>query len=53
MENYTLISLLIIAPWVVGFIVYMILSNRQVDIESEINEVNTMLDSGEAGNAAE
>lgn len=53
MENYTLIALLIIGSWLIGFIVYMVISNRQVDIEGEIDQVNTMLDAGEAGRAAE
>ncbi len=49
MENYLLIALVIIAFFLVGFIVYLLLSNRQLDIENEIEHVNRLLESAESG----
>ena len=53
LEPYLLLSLVIIGFWVVGFIVYLVSSNRQRDIAGEINHVNAMLDASESGNEPE
>jgi uncharacterized membrane protein SpoIIM required for sporulation len=53
LEGYLLLSLVIIGFWVVGFIVYLVSSNRQRDIAGEINHVNAMLDASESGNEPE
>jgi hypothetical protein len=44
-----MIALVIIAFFLVGFIVYLVLSNRQLDIESEIERVDRLLESAESG----
>jgi len=49
MEQYLLVSLIIIGFWVVGIAIYLFLSNRQRDIETEINEIDAMLDADSSG----
>ena len=44
MDSYVLIALIVIAVWLVSFVVYMVVSNRQLDIESEIQQVDNLLD---------
>ena len=53
MEQYLLLALIIIGFWVVGFIIYLVLSNRQRDIEAEIRHINTMLDTNDSSIVAE
>ncbi|MFL7840454.1 MAG: hypothetical protein ACK2T4_06220 [Candidatus Promineifilaceae bacterium] len=53
MEQYLLLALIIIGFWVVGFIIYLILSNRQRDIESEINQIDAMLEADNSTVGAE
>ena len=53
MEQYFLIAIIIIGFWVVGFIFYLVLSNRQRDIQAEINHIDEMLEADEAGSGAE
>ena len=48
MESYLLIALVIIAFFLVGLIVYLVLSNRQLDIENEIKRVDKLLESAES-----
>lgn len=42
-EQYLLIAIVIIALWLIGFIAYLIISNRQRDLESDIKEISDML----------
>ena len=39
--------------WVVGFIIYLVFSNRQRDIEAEIIHIDGMLEAEESGNVSE
>lgn len=43
MDRYLLFALIVIAFWLVSFIVYMVISSRQRDIEGEIMQVNRLL----------
>lgn len=43
LEQTFLIALLIIAFWLIGFVAYLVVSNRQRDLESELNEISDML----------
>lgn len=52
MENYLILALVIIGFWVAGFVVYLVLSNRQRDIETEIDQVNKMLEANESADVA-
>lgn len=47
MEQYFILALIIISFWVVGFIFYLVLSNRQRDIEAEIDHIDELLDSND------
>lgn len=53
MDQYFLLALIIISFWVVGFIIYLVLSNRQRDIETEIKHIDTLLETDESGSVAE
>ena len=35
MENLFLITLIVIVFWIVGFVVYIVISNRQVNLEDQ------------------
>lgn len=43
LEQYVLIALIIIVFWLVGFVVYLRISDRQRDLEGELNEVSDLL----------
>ena len=43
MERYLLIAIVVIAVWLVSFLVYLVISSRQLDIESEIDQVDRLL----------
>jgi hypothetical protein len=49
MEQYILLALIIIGFWVLGFAIYLVLSNRQRDIESEIDQIDAMLEADKSG----
>jgi hypothetical protein len=53
LEQYLLFALIIIGFWVVGFIIYLVLSNRQRDIEAEINHIDEMLEADSSGSVME
>jgi Ni,Fe-hydrogenase I cytochrome b subunit len=53
LEQYFLLALIIIGFWVVGFILYLVSSNRQRDIQAEINHIDEMLEADEAGRVGE
>ncbi len=53
MDQYFLLALIIIGFWVVGFIIYLVLSNRQRDIETEIIQIDGMLEAEESGSVSE
>jgi hypothetical protein len=44
MDQYLIIALIVIGFWLLGFIVYLILSNKQRDIELEINQIDLLLE---------
>ncbi len=44
LDSYVLFALVVIAFWLVSFLIYIVISNRQRDIEGEILQVNRMLD---------
>jgi hypothetical protein len=44
LDLYVLIAIIVIAVWLVSFLVYLVISNRQLDIESEIHQVDKLLD---------
>ena len=44
MENYLLIALVTIVFWLVGFAVYLVVSNRQRNLEGELNHLSSMLE---------
>jgi len=43
LEQYILIALIIIVFWLIGFVAYLLTSNRQRDLEGELNEISDML----------
>lgn len=43
MDRYLLFALIVIAIWLLSFIVYLVISNRQRDIEGEIMQVERLL----------
>ncbi len=43
LEQYLLIAVVIILLWLLGFIAYLIISRRQRDLESDIQEISDML----------
>lgn len=47
MDLYLLFALILIAIWLVTFLVYIAVSNRQRDIEGEIVAVERLLEQGE------
>ncbi len=47
-ENLTVVIVIILILWVVGFAVYMFANRQQVDLDKEITALNAMLDEGEA-----
>lgn len=53
MERYLLISLVIIGFWLIGFAIYLFTSNRQRDLESEIDQVDAMLNNAELESTSE
>ena len=44
MDNYLLIALIIIVFWIVGFAVYIAVSNRQRIVEGDLNRLSNMLE---------
>lgn len=44
LDRYLLIAIIVIAVWLVSFLVYLVISSRQLDIESEIERVDELLD---------
>lgn len=44
MENFLLIASVIIVFWMVGFGVYMVVSNRQRNLEGDLNHLSKMLE---------
>ncbi len=43
LEQYVLIALIIIIFWLVGFVAYLRISDRQRDLEGELNDVSELL----------
>jgi hypothetical protein len=43
LEQTFLIALLIIVFWLFGFVAYLVVSNRQRDLKSELNEISDLL----------
>ncbi len=43
LEQYVLIAIVIIIFWLIGFVAYLRISNRQRDLEGELNEVSELL----------
>ena len=43
LEQYVLIALIIIIFWLVGFVAYLRISDRQRDLEAELNDVSELL----------
>ena len=48
LENYLLVALVVIGLWIAGFVMYLFTSNRQVDLEAEIAQIDAALDAEEA-----
>jgi len=44
LEQYLLIALVIIVFWIVGYGLYLISSNRQRDLEGDLNHLSDLLD---------
>lgn len=44
MDQYLLIALVVILFWLVGFGVYLIVSNRQRDFEGDLNHLSELLE---------
>lgn len=42
-EQYLLIAIVIITLWLIGFIAYLVISNRQRNLEADIQEISEML----------
>jgi hypothetical protein len=53
LERYLLIALIIIGFFLIGFFIYLVISNRQLDIEEEIERVDTMLDTAVSAESVE
>ena len=43
MDQYLLIAVLITIFWLIGFGAYMIVSNRQRDLEGDLNDLSDLL----------
>lgn len=43
MESFLLVALVIIVFWLIGFGVYMIVSNRQRNLEGDLDHLTEML----------
>lgn len=44
MDQYLLIAIVVVLFWLVGFGVYMIVSNRQRGLEGELSQLSEVLD---------
>lgn len=44
MDQYLLIALVVIVFWLVGFGVYMVVSNRQRNLEGDLNHLSELLE---------
>jgi hypothetical protein len=43
MDQYLLIAVVVIIFWLVGFGAYMVVSNRQRDLEGDLNDLSDLL----------
>jgi hypothetical protein len=43
MDQYLLIAMVVIIFWLIGFGVYMVVSNRQRDLEGDLNDLSELL----------
>jgi hypothetical protein len=43
MDQYLIIALLVIILWLVGFGAYLLISNRQRDVEDELDDLDELL----------
>jgi hypothetical protein len=43
MDQYLLIAVLITIFWLIGFGAYMVVSNRQRDLEGDLNDLSELL----------
>ena len=43
LEQFVVIALVIIIFWLVGYVIYLRISDRQRDLEDELNEVSDLL----------